>query len=85
MTELNYDNFTGKIHYHWSASHRDVRYINHISEFCKTYSRNKYGGDFEQKDAIDFRVHGNVRLHAKLCGNLKRWGYLAKHFDGIIL
>lgn len=84
LTELNYGNFTGKIHYHWSCSWRDVRYVNHISEFCKTYSRNEYGGDFKQDDAIDFRVHGTVKLHAKLCKKLKDWGYLAKHFEGVI-
>jgi hypothetical protein len=84
LTELDYDNFTGKIHYHWSRSWRDTRYVNHISEFCKTYPRNKYDGDFEQDDAIDFRVHGTIKLHAKLCKKLKDWGYLAKHFERVI-
>jgi len=84
LTELNYNNFTGVIHYHWSRSWRDERYVNHISEFCKTYRENKDDGDFTKNDAIDFRVHNTIRLHSKLCQKLKQWGYLEKHFEEVI-
>lgn len=84
LTELDYTNFTGEIHYHWSRSQRDNRYVKHISEFCKTYPKNKHDGDFTKKDVIDFRVHDTIRLHSKLCQKLKQWGYLEKHFEGVI-
>jgi hypothetical protein len=52
LTDLNYDNFTGEIHYHWSTSWRDERYVNHMSEFCKTSPRNKNGGDADLGDVL---------------------------------
>lgn len=84
LTDLDYDNFTGQIFYHWSASWRDDRYVQHISEFCKSYQKNQYDGNHKKNDAINYRVHKNIRLHSKLCKKLKDWGYLAKHFDRLI-
>ncbi len=84
LTELDYSNFSGKIKYHWSSAKYDQRYVNHISEFCKTYPQNRYDGDFRQDDAITLKVHGSLRNHAKFCRSLKKLGILQKHFDGII-
>jgi hypothetical protein len=85
LTDLNYDNFTGEIHYHWSTSWRDERYVNHMGEFCKVYPRNKNGGDADLGDVIDTKVHDVTSRHAKLCKRLKNKGILQKHFDGIII
>jgi hypothetical protein len=85
LTDLDYSKFTGEIHYHWSKCWRDSRYVDHIREFCADYERNKHGGDGDIGDIIDVKVHGNVGKHAKLCQLLKKWGYLAEHFDGIII
>ena len=85
LSTLDYTDFTGKIDYHWSAAKYDQRYVNHISEFCKTYSRNKYDGDYRQDDAITLKVHETLRNHAKFCGILKSLGVLKKHFEDIII
>ena len=85
LTELDYSNFKGKIHYHWSVSWRDAQYVNHMKEFAKVYPRNKNNGDSEMEDALDIKVHEIEWRHAKLCKRLKDHGLLSEHFDKLII
>ena len=84
LTDLDYDNFTGEIHFHWCTSWRDARYAEHMGEFCKTYPRNKNDGDADKGDVIDIKIHDVTWKHSKLCGRLKARGILNKHFDEVI-
>lgn len=76
LADLNYDNFTGKLQFHWSTAWRDMRYIDHIKEFRETYDKN---------GSIAIIDHPTISSHSKLCKKLKNWGVLAQHFDGIIV
>ena len=84
LTDLNYDNFTGEMHFHWCTSWRDARYAEHMGEFAKTYPRNKNGGDTDKGDVIDIKIHDVTWKHAKLCQRLKGNGTLAKHFEEVV-
>jgi hypothetical protein len=85
LTDLNYDNFTGEIHFHWCTSWKDERYVKHMTEFAKTYPGNKHGGDADMGDVIDVKIHDVTWKHSKLCQRLKGNGTLQKHFDEVIL
>lgn len=80
LTDLNYDNFTGEMHFHWSKSWRDDRYFKHMSEFCETYKTNQTA-----KGIIDTKIHGVTYRHANLCKCLKKSGLLKEHFDGVLI
>jgi hypothetical protein len=84
LTDLNYDNFTGEMHFHWCTSRRDARYAKHMEEFCKMYPKNKNDGDADKGDVIDIKIHDVTWKHSKLCGRLKNNGTLNKHFDVVI-
>ena len=84
LTDLNYDNFTGEMHFHWCTSWRDARYAKHMQEFCKMYPKNKNNGDADKGDVIDIKIHDVTWKHSKLCGRLKSAGILTKHFEEII-
>lgn len=85
LTDLNYDHFTGEIHYHWSTSWRDERYVNHMKEFCETYKKNKNKGNADIGDVIDVKVHDITSRHAKLCKCLKKNNILHDHFDKVLI
>lgn len=84
LTDLNYDNFTGEMHFHWCTSWRDARYAKHMEEFCKMYPKNKNNGDADKGDVIDIKIHDVTWKHSKLCGRLKNNGTLNTHFDAVI-
>lgn len=84
LTDLNYENFTGEMHFHWCTSWRDERYYNHMKEFCENFPKNKNKGCPEAGDMIDVKIHDITYRHAKLCQKLKQAGILDDHFKNII-
>tara|TARA_B100002019_G_C21274161_1_gene604205 strand:- start:2224 stop:2946 length:723 start_codon:yes stop_codon:yes gene_type:complete len=83
LTDLDFTNFTGEMHFHWSTSWRDERYVNHMKEFAENYPKNKNNGNAD--DIIDIKVHDITWKHAKLCKKLKDAGELSLHFEKIII
>ena len=82
LTNLDYEKYTGKIHFHFGTHWSDTEYIDHIKAFCKDNPH--LGGRTIDNSLPDVKIylkkHG-INGHGRLCGRLKKMGKLGDYFD----